>query len=86
MAIISRLVLTAAISGHNGIGGHSLEIAANENWLNVTEKHPDRFLSTSDYLPSIAKKYPANIRHQRGILDTFSPAPAISSLTGIPGG
>ncbi|MDA0305044.1 MAG: hypothetical protein O3B76_01990 [Proteobacteria bacterium] len=42
MAIINRLVLTAAISGHNGIGGHSLEIAANENWLNVTEKHPDR--------------------------------------------
>jgi len=59
--------------GHNGICGHSFEIATNENWLNVTEKHPDRFLSASDYLPLIAKKYPATIRRQRVILDAFSP-------------
>ena len=36
-----------------------------DNWKALIEKHPDRFLSASDYRPPVERDYPEQIRRQR---------------------
>lgn len=45
----------------------------NDDWKKLIEKHPERFLASSDYRPSVADHYPAQISRQRKlILDGLS--------------
>jgi len=39
-----------------------------DDWKKLMEKHPDRFLSSSDYRPPVADQYPSQITRQRQLI------------------
>ena len=44
-----------------------------DNWKRLIEKHPERFLASSDYRPPVADEYSSQITRQRNlILDALS--------------
>lgn len=41
-------------------------------WKALIEKHPDRFLASSDFRPAVAEQYPSQISRQRKLLEELS--------------